>query len=75
MTGWSPAFVSDGLSRLLRAPGYREKRAEIASKIREKYSGEISAAKGYLQRVKIERKVRSEIKQTRPSRYCLWGSQ
>jgi hypothetical protein len=67
-------FVSDGWSRLRRNREYREQQAALAANIRAKYSAELSATTNSRQRVEIEKKIRAEIKRSKPSPYSLWSS-
>jgi len=68
----SSQFVAGGLSRLLRSPGYRQQQAAVEAEIRAKYAEELSAAKGFLKRAAINKKIRQEVNRTKPSPYSLW---
>jgi len=68
-------IVADGFESLLKSPWYRQKRAAIEAQVRAKHAEELAQAAGYWQRVKIEGRIRREIKrelQALGSPYCLW---
>ena len=72
MRGFINPIVADGLWRLMEDPNYRRQQAAIIAAIRAKHAEALAQSSNYWQRLRLEWKIRKEIRLSQPSAHCLW---